>query len=112
MLAASSAKASEVMKRTLGSLIGALLGSTLGYTAHQFMMSDDSTKETDLTVGAPLTTTLLAFGVGLLGGRRAPVVAFVVGAVAGAVLGTRLNELLPIGQSLKPSSTNSLQSSA
>ena len=100
------------MKRILGSLIGALLGATLGYTAHQVITADDSTAATDLTVGAPLTTTLLAFAVGMVSGRRAPIVSFVVGAIAGATLGTRLNEFLPIGQSRSPSSTNSLQSTA
>ncbi len=98
-------------KRALGSLIGALLGSTLGYTVHQVITADD-TGEADLTVGAPLTTVLLGFSVGLLSGRRAPVVSFLVGAIAGAVLGTRLNELLPAGQTRSPSSINSLQSSA
>jgi len=99
------------MKRVLGSLIGALLGSTLGYTARQVIMSDD-TGDRELTVGAPLTTVLLGFGVGVLSGRRAPVVSFIVGAVAGAALGTRLNELFPLGQSLSPSSTNESHSSA
>ena len=99
------------MKRVLGSLIGALLGSTLGYTARQVMTADD-TGEADLIIGAPLTTVLLGFGVGIVSGRRAPVVSFIVGAIAGAVLGTRLNEFLPVGQSRSPSSTNSLHSSA
>ena len=96
-----------MLKRLLGSLIGALLGSTLGFTAHQMIRGEDSD---DLTVGAPLSTTLLAFGAGLLTGRRAPVVAFVVGVVAGAALGTRLDGIAASYRN--PSSTNSLQSSA
>ena len=99
------------MKRLLGSLIGALLGSTLGYTVRQ-VITAHATDAADLTIGAPLTTVLLGFSVGIVSGRRAPVVSFIVGAIAGAALGTRLNEFLPVGQSRSPSSTNSLQSSA
>ncbi len=85
-------------KRALGSLIGALLGATLGYTVHQVITAED-TGEADLTVAAPLTVVLLGFGVGILSGRRAPVVSFLVGAIAGAALGTRLDELFPRGSS-------------
>ena len=110
-----------MLMRALLAAIAAVLGSAIGYGVHQAMgtsqpAADEASTagvgDTDITIAAPLTNAGVAFVAGLLTGRRAPITAFIVGVTISAIFGTKLDAMLPIGQSRSPSSTNSLHSSA
>jgi hypothetical protein len=109
------------VKRAFLALLGAVVGSALGFALHQALdrhdpPGGDASSETavaaEITVAAPLVNIAVAFLSGILTGRRGPIVAFVVGGVISAFLGTRLDRMLPLGQSPSASVTSSLHSSA
>jgi hypothetical protein len=109
------------MKRAFLALLGAVVGSALGFALHQALdpqgpAGDDASSEavaaSEFTVAAPPANIAVAFLAGILTGRRGPIVAFVVGGAISAFLGTRLDRMLPLGQSPSASVTSSLHSSA
>jgi hypothetical protein len=103
--------------RLVLSALGALAGSTIGFACYQWRIGRGSEDGGgDITIAAPGATAALATLIGLVGGRKGPVLAFVAGAGITAAVGMKVDESLQglIGGQVPEASasdTNSLQSS-
>ena len=87
------------MKRLLATFGTALAGTTAGYVLHQTMamkkaQASDQQPQA-LIIGAPLATAGLAAVVGLIGGKRSRLLAFVAGFAAAATLGDKIDDMIP-----------------
>jgi len=107
-----------VARRILFAALAALAGSTAGFVLHQLRerSAEIDSGDVDLYVAAPVSAAGLATIVGVVGGRRGPVFAFIAGAAISFFFGSDLDDrilgVLTGGHDDSANSTSSSASSA
>jgi hypothetical protein len=97
-------------------LIGGFAGSAAGFALFQLRsaQSEIDSRAADITVAAPPITAAIAAAIGLISGRRGPLLSFFAGTALSAALGTALDERvtgIAAAQARRASSTSSSHSS-
>ncbi len=101
--------------RLVFSALAGLAGSAAGFALYQIRTRDEAVDSGvgELHIAAPGATAALAALIGLIGGKRGPILAFIAGAGLSAVLGTKVDESIQalISGQARTSSADSTNSS-
>lgn len=104
------------LARVLFSLLGGIAGSAAGFALYQLRtrQAEVDAGAADITIAAPPITAAAAALIGIVFGKRGPLLAFFAGTALGAALGTSLDERvtgIAASQASRASSTSSSHSS-